>query len=63
MLLRLSVAYSNRAFVQFHLKQYMVREKIELARKESEIIDRLGYLEKVIKKSHAVIVDKLSGSA
>jgi len=39
----------------------VVRDKIELARKNDAILDRLEYLERVIKKSHAVLVERLGG--
>lgn len=37
----------------------IVRDKVELARKEDAVLNRIIYLEKVIKKSHAVLVEKL----
>jgi hypothetical protein len=39
----------------------VVRDKIELARKEDAVLNRIIYLEKVIKKSHTVLIKKFSG--
>ncbi|MDX8397861.1 MAG: hypothetical protein R8K49_06020 [Mariprofundaceae bacterium] len=38
----------------------IVREKVTLAKRENATLERIDYLEKVIKKSHSVIVEKLS---
>lgn len=36
-----------------------VRDKVNVAKREEEIFSRLEHIEKVIKKSHAIIVEKL----
>ena len=36
-----------------------VRDKVSVAKREEEIFSKLEYLEKVIKKSHSIIVEKL----
>jgi len=40
----------------------VVRAKVELARKNDAILDRIEHLEKIIKKSHAVLVERLGGA-
>jgi len=40
-----------------------VRDKVSVAKREEEIFARLEYLEKVIKKSHSLIVEKLDGAS
>jgi len=37
----------------------VVREKIDLAKKDDALFERLVHLEKVIKKSHAVLAERL----
>ena len=39
----------------------VVRDKVEQARKQEVLLERIEYLEKVIKKSHAVIVERIEG--
>lgn len=41
---------------------HVVRDKVEQARKDNLIFSKFDYLEKVIKKSHSVIIEKLGGS-
>ena len=53
---------NNAAIDQQKPLTQVVRDKIELARKEQLLLSKLDHLEKVIKKSHAVIVEKLGGS-
>jgi len=36
-----------------------VRDKISVAKREEEVFNRLTYLEKIIKKSHALIVERI----
>jgi len=36
-----------------------VRDKVGMAKREEEIFERLHHLEKVIKKSHSIIVQRL----
>jgi len=38
-----------------------IRDKINVAKREEELFSRLEHLEKVIKKSHSIIVEKLDG--
>jgi hypothetical protein len=38
-----------------------VRDKVNVAKREEELFSRLEYLEKVIKKSHSIIVERLDG--
>jgi len=40
-----------------------VRDKVSIAKREEEIFERLNHLEKVIKKSHSIIVEKLDGDS
>jgi len=40
-----------------------VRDKVDMAKREDEIFSRLEHLEKVIKKSHSIIVERLDGDA
>ena len=40
-----------------------VRDKVSVAKREEEIFDRLNHLEKVIKKSHSLIIQKLDGDS
>ena len=40
-----------------------VRDKVNVAKREEEIFDRLNHLEKVIKKSHSLIIHKLDGDS
>jgi len=40
-----------------------VRDKVGIAKREEEVFARLEHLEKVIKKSHSVIVQRLDGDA
>jgi len=44
-----------------HSLAQVVRDKIELSRKDEELLKRLTHIEKIIKKSHTVIVEKLGG--
>jgi len=37
----------------------VVRNKVEIARKEDAVLNRIEYLEKVIKKSHTILIEKL----
>jgi len=39
-----------------------VRDKVSVAKREEEIFERLDHLEKVIKKSHSLIVEKLAAN-
>ena len=36
-----------------------VRDKVSIARREEEVFNRLTHREKIIKKSHALIVERL----
>jgi len=66
---RINTQFSNAAYqwlveeagTQGASLSQVVREKVEQARKEDEILSRVEYLEKVIKKSHAIIVERLGG--
>jgi len=40
----------------------VVRDKVDQARKEHVLLSKVDHLEKIIKKSHAVIVEKLGGA-
>jgi len=40
----------------------VVRDKVDQARKEQVLLSKIDHLEKIIKKSHAVIVEKLGGA-
>jgi len=39
----------------------VVRDKVALAKRGDVALERLDHLEKIIKKSHSVIVEKLGG--
>ncbi|ATX80168.1 hypothetical protein Ga0123461_1755 [Mariprofundus aestuarium] len=40
----------------------VVRDKVSLAKRESASLEQLTRLEKIIKKSHSLIIDKLAGN-
>jgi len=40
----------------------VVRDKVDQARKEDALLERMLHLEKVIRKSHAVLAEKLGGA-
>jgi len=40
-----------------------VRDKVSIAKREEEVFARLDHLEKVIKKSHSLLVQRLDGDA
>ena len=39
-----------------------VRDKVSAAKREEEIFERLNHLEKIIKKSHSLNIDKLAAN-
>jgi len=53
---------SDEANNQNKTLAHVVRDKVEQARKDSLILSKFDYLEKVIKKSHSVLIEKLGGS-
>jgi len=40
----------------------VVRDKVDQSHKDSLVLSKFDYLEKVIKKSHSIIIEKLAGS-
>lgn len=40
----------------------VVRDMVEQARKQELLLERIEHLEKVIRKSHAVIVERIEGN-
>jgi len=47
---------SDEAGSQNQTLAHVVRDKVEQARKDSLILSKFDYLEKVIKKSHSVLI-------
>ena len=40
-----------------------VRDKVSIAKRDEEVFERLAHLEKIIKKSHSLIIQRLDGDS
>ena len=66
---RINTMFSENPFDWLHAESeergqslaQIVRDKVSLAKREDATIERLIHVEKVIKKSHSIIIKRLDG--
>jgi len=66
---RINTMFSENAFDWLHAESeergqslaQVVRDKVSLAKRDEAVLERIAHLEKVIKKSHGIITQRLGG--
>lgn len=66
---RINTMFSESIFDWLHAESekrgqslaQVVRDKVSLAKRDDAVLERIAHLEKVIKKSHGIITQRLDG--